>query len=47
MKWNSEVVGDAAEHVLFSNRKPPNLGLGGQGKLLTPANLRTHSLGKI
>jgi hypothetical protein len=24
MKWNSEVVGDAAEHVLFSNKKPPN-----------------------
>jgi hypothetical protein len=33
MKWNSEVVGDIAEHVLFCNRKPPNKGLGGQGEL--------------
>ena len=23
MKWNSEVDSDTAEHVLFSNRKPP------------------------
>jgi hypothetical protein len=24
MNWNSEVVNDGAEHVLFTNRKPPN-----------------------